>query len=461
MRKKKEKKKETLKSLEKKLENFKKNDIEKACNISKKMIDSYPNNILGYSSFLKLKTNNYEKYIVEDELKELKSLYDKAEENLNYTDGQNLKVEFEEYLYDIKEIENLKKIKKDISSKILLKKIYEYGVTALNQYINELKLYDEKGAKIRSVYDLINGLFLVSCMIYNIIFRNILLFITIPFGIFGVIIIYSFFEGFLKRINISKNDSEKNIFINQKNNLKDLKIKIQKLDELILFLKNSKKDSISKIPQNFFVNQEKLLESDESEIANTIFIALKQNNLTLFTSLIDKSTNLNPEDIYEIMKSFVENKDEKEKYSNDKIAAKKVLKNKLIYMKSIDKKVYALMFFLLLFSIGGILVIRNNFNELNLISFLVACIVGVFKLIIYNIDTGKHASVYETFSDCLLSVVFSMSLSYDLIYTSISKSIGYKYLFIQMPLLFLIISIGFVMLISLIKYKNYYKKISM
>ncbi len=113
----------------------------------------------------------------------------------------------------------------------------------------------------------------------------------------------------------------------------------------------------------------------------------------------------------------------------------------------------------LLISIFSIIVLINNFYELNLTAFVISIIIGGLSIIIYNIDTGKHASINDTFSDNLLSTVFNATLVYDLVYYKITNGLPIMYGFVQMPIIFILVFIGFVMLISLLKYRYLLKKL--
>ncbi len=80
-------------------------------------------------------------------------------------------------------------------------------------------------------------------------------------------------------------------------------------------------------------------------------------------------------------------------------------------------------------------------------------------MLIYNIKTGKHSSLIDTFNDNLLLTIFNSTLVYDLIYTSITNELKFTYGFIEIPLIFVLMFMGFAGLISLLKYKNLMNKL--
>ena len=99
------------------------------------------------------------------------------------------------------------------------------------------------------------------------------------------------------------------------------------------------------------------------------------------------------------------------------------------------------------------------FYEVNLTSFIIAVITGVISMFIYNINTGKHNTLSDTFGDNLLTTIFNASLIYDLVYFSIIGEIRFTYAIIEMPIIFILILIGFVMLASILKYNYLLKKL--
>lgn len=80
-------------------------------------------------------------------------------------------------------------------------------------------------------------------------------------------------------------------------------------------------------------------------------------------------------------------------------------------------------------------------------------------MLIYNVDTGKHASLSDTFNDNLLVTVFNSTIVYDLIYSKLNNGLSITYGFLQIPLTFILIFMGFVLLVSSIKYIYLLKKL--
>ena len=106
--------------------------------------------------------------------------------------------------------------------------VYKNKEEFINNILIKIKNYKPNGKRIQNVYDLINGLFLVSLLIFNLFNINLLLILTIPFGVYGLIIIYNFFDTNLNKENISKNDY--NVY---NNIIKSCKIKKEELEEEI------------------------------------------------------------------------------------------------------------------------------------------------------------------------------------------------------------------------------------
>jgi len=102
---------------------FSENRFLDAIEPSLKLIEGSPKNPSGYVSYIKAVTNNYNKYLKEEELKEVKKIYDEAYILLSKKEKDNLKNSFDDYLYDLKEVDNLKKIKKELTSKFFLRNL--------------------------------------------------------------------------------------------------------------------------------------------------------------------------------------------------------------------------------------------------------------------------------------------------------------------------------------------------
>ena len=188
--------KKTLKSLKEEAEEcFGREDYSLSLGICNQIKKDYPKNVYGYLGTIKSVTKNYKSYVSENELKELKEDYDKVVELAKKEDKEKIEKEYNEYLEDCSEVQNLKKVKKELVSKYFLTSLYEDSIAFINQNINTVNSYNLNGKKIVNGYDLIKGLFLLVCLIFNLININYLLFLTIPFGIYGVIIIYSFLSA--------------------------------------------------------------------------------------------------------------------------------------------------------------------------------------------------------------------------------------------------------------------------
>lgn len=440
------------------------NDLQydKAVESSKKMIDAYPNNIFGYTSYLKAATCNYNKYLSFDNLKEVKSVYNDAIKIANKAEKIELKKDFDDYLYDIKEVDNLNKIKTDIISKEFLKNLYSDYLTFINQNLNTISTYAKDGKKIKNGYDFIKGLFLFSCLIFNLTSINYLLILTIPFGIFGFINMYSFIEMnfFNKGKYKLEKDTLKSMMDNASLKVLHLKQEINKIEENLKFLKEQKLSSISKLPELFANDIKHFALNDENIIAAKINESLTSSDVVKFTLLLEENTNLKADDV--INKISLEYKNENDdllKYINNKVLEKKSNQASALLMKKIKPFNFFILAITLFISISSIIVIFNNFYELNLLAFISSLIVGILSMIIYNIDTGKHNSLSDTFGDNLLNTIFNATLTYDLIYSKINNGISATYGFLQIPITLILVLIGFVKLISIIKYINLSKKL--
>lgn len=205
--------KSSLKKLKEEINSYIENqDYSKSKEESLKFIQMNPNNSFGYISYIKSSTNNYNKYLDNEALKEVKRIYNDALEVLSKNEKASLKKDFDDYLYDIKETENLNKIKKEIITNEFLKIVNNEYLTFINQNLNTAKTYAKDGKRIKNIYDFIRGVFLFACLVYNLIYRNYMLVFTIPFGIFGFINIYSFFE--MNFFNKGKYKEDKRIYKN-------------------------------------------------------------------------------------------------------------------------------------------------------------------------------------------------------------------------------------------------------
>lgn len=448
----------TLKSLKEKADAcFEREDYSLSLNICEEIKSRYPKNPYGYLGVIRSKTNDYKKYVEDETLRELKKDVEKLLEVIKKDEREKIKKNFEEYSGDCHEVENLKKVKKEITSKQFLKLLHNDGISFINQNISVASSYNLSGKKIVNVYDLLKGLFLLTCLVFNLINRNHLLIITFPFGIFGIIIIYSFFNMnfFKKGKGISEKKYLDKIVLDANKKINNLKKEAEKIEENIMFLKEQKKGIITKIPEVFNFQIADLKKDDEDIIASEILENLSSNNIAGFTYLIDENTNLKaPDVLLKLKPSLKEENSDLTKFINDKLLEKKNGQNEVLLMKKIKPYNYFIIGMLLMISISSIIVIIKNFYEINLTSFIFAIITGTVSTLIYNIKTGKHNSLMDTFNDNLLLCVFNSSLVYDLVYMSITNELKFTYGFIEIPIIFILIFMGLVGIISLLKYKN-------
>ncbi len=454
--------KKTLKSLKEEAEEcFEIEDYSLSLGVCNQIKKEYPKNVYGYLGTIKSVTKNYKSYVSENELKELKEDYDKAIELAKKEDKEKIEKEYNEYLEDCSEVQNLKKVKKELVSKYFLTSLYEDSIAFINQNINTVNSYNLNGKKIVNGYDLIKGLFLLVCLIFNLININYLLFLTIPFGIYGVIIIYSFLSANLFGTDKlkSEKDHAKKIIDEAMEKIESIKEDIEKNNETINFLLEQKSNTILKIPESFSEDIKDITNQNESEIAKDILNELSNNNISGFTYLIDENTNLSVDDVLLKIRPQVKEDGNLTNFINNKSTEKKNSQNEFILMRKIKPYNYFIILIFLIISILSIIVIKNNFYELNFISFVFASITGVISTIIYNINTGKHSALIDTFNDNLTSCVFNATLVYDLIYMSITNELKLTYGFIEIPIIFILIFMGFVSVISLLKYKNLMKRL--
>jgi len=415
-----------------------------------KFIDDFSDNFYGYYYYIKAYTNNYSKYYDFDSLRDVKKNYEiSLDLNGSKGDKEQLKVEFNEYLNDIKEVDNLYRIKKEIIGKIFLRHVYEINLNIIKENLVELSnSSDKKRFRVRYLYDLINGVFLLFCLIFNLFYRNYLLILTVPFGIFGLINIYSFFDNNFILDKKNKRIINNNSFdLDIKAKIEDINKEIKKIDEQLNFLYKQKSRTIINIPESFKEYIYKYIENDEINYANDLKELYIQNNMIYLNSALEENTNLT----VDVLTNKLE-------ILND-INYTSVNKNESLYMKKLNSKNTLVLIIILLFSLLCIYVLIKNFYELNFIAFIIAIIIGIINVFLYNIKRCKHANIYQTFSDVLISTVFNCSLIYDLIYGYITNNLKLTYGLFQIPIIFLFISSGFVMLVCIYKYKKLYKKI--
>ena len=449
----------TLKSLiEKEEELINSKDYKSALSTANLIVSKFPKNAYGYKSLLKIKTNNFEKYVNQVELKEIKKYYEMAFNLSKKNDKVHLKESFDSYLYDLKEVDNLSKIKKEIISKEILKKIDNDSLTLINQDLNTISSYDLSGKKIKNIYDFINGIILISFLIYNIFNPNFLLIITIPFGIFGLITIYSFIDSNLISNRKNNKSSTFNDMVNiSKQNLDMLKEDIKKNEDMILFYKNQKLNSISKIPESFKSDISYLTLDNEQMEANLIIDSLARLDVVKFSYLLESKSSLKTEEINLKINSLKDVSNKLTLFINDKQIKKKSNINEALLMKDVKPINSVALVITLLISLTSSVVIFTNFFEVNIRALLISLLIGILTSFIYNVDTGKHKSLSEMFSDNLLSTIFNATIMYDLIYYKLYNQLSITYGFLQIPITICLILIGYVMLISLLKYKHLLK----
>lgn len=453
----------TLKKLKEEIEScFSNENYDDAKEFCEKVMKLFPKNSYGYISYVKALTNNYNKYLKQDELKEVKRVFDSAYELSSKNEKTSLKQTFDDYLYDLKEVENLRKIKKDIISKEFMKNVYNDSLAFINQNLSVALKYGNNGTKIKNGYDFIKGLFFLCLLLYNLTNFNYLLILTIPFGIFGIITMYSFIEMnfFGKGKYKLQKDTYQKVVNNASEKVLNLKQEIKKINENLEFLKSQKASSISKIPELFLNDIMDLTSNDEKKIADQISAAFTEKDAVKFSYLLENNTNLNVDEITNFIKQETDPKDDELlKYVNSKISEKKSNQSEATFMKKIKPINVVGLVIAMFISVFSIIVLINNFYEMRFNAFAIASVIGVLSMLIYNIDTGKHASFNDTFGDNLLSTVFNATLVYDLVYYKVTNELPVMYGFVQVPIIFVLVFIGFVMLISLLKYKHLLKKL--
>ena len=448
----------TLKKLKEELSSREENsDYDTSLSLCNKIIDFYPNNKIGYVKKIEVLTNNYKRYLDKESINDLKQIYDKAYKFSNKKEKEVLSRKFNDYLDDISEVNNLNNQRKEIVSNLVTIKLNNYIIENINANINSLKRYSFSGKRITNIYDLINGIFYLAFMIVNLMYRNYLLFLTIPFGIFGIIVIYSFIN-----MNLLKKEEslgEKSIFkatiLNLENTINELKEEIDKKEKTLLSNILIKKDILLKIPTSFLENLSDVTDDNEEMVASNIIDKLSSNNIVLFTLMINEETNLNIDDI---LKKIDISKDEKNVFSKLfelKYFKNKIKQNKVIFTKKVKTFNYFVITLLLILSILSCIIALRTPSDIYLRGFIISLIIGFVTMFTYNINTGKHNVLSDTIGDNLIMTVFNSSLCYNLIYEANFNYLKFTYGFILVPLLFILTLIGFVSAISLLKYNNY------
>lgn len=448
------KKKKTIKKLKEEISFFNdRNEKDKVLDVCLEAMKLYPNNEFGYTTYIMTKTNNYNSYIEDSEIKDVKKIFEKLYEVSSKKDKNTVKDKFDEYVQDCKEVNNLKKIKKTLTSKYFLKRVYEESIKLVNKNVKIARKHYKNGIKIRGVYDLIKGILFAACLIFNLINRNILLIFTIPFGAFGIINIYSFIDNnFVKKDKTdTKNEEKKQIIEKGKNTILEYEDEIKKLDDMILFLSSQKNNCKNKIPNTFMEKIEYELEDNEDNISKKLMKDLKNNNYYRIEEYTDITNEQFKEQIYPDISNKAETIFE---YLNQKNDIKNIFK-----MKNISIFSYISLIIFCFISAMSFIIIIKNFYELNLLSFVLANVSGLISILTYNIETGKHSTLADTFGDNLLICVFKSSLVYDLIYSYITNEVNFTYGFLEIPIIFVFLYIGPSLLISILKYKHLYNKV--
>lgn len=448
------KKKKTIKKLKEEISFFNdRNEKDKVLDVCLEAMKLYPNNEFGYITYIMTKTNNYNSYIEDSEIKDVKKIFEKLYEVSSKKDKNTVKDKFDEYVQDCKEVNNLKKIKKTLTSKYFLKRVYEESIKLVNKNVKIARKHYKNGIKIRGVYDLIKGILFAACLIFNLINRNILLIFTIPFGAFGIINIYSFIDNnFVKKDKTdTKNEEKKQIIEKGKNTILEYEDEIKKLDDMILFLSSQKNSCKNKIPNTFMEEIEYELEDNEDNISKKLMKDLKNNKYYRIEEYTDITNEQFKEQIYPDISNKAETIFE---YLNQKNDIKNIFK-----MKNISIFSYISLIIFCFISAMSFIIIIKNFYELNLLSFVLANVSGLISILTYNIETGKHSTLADTFGDNLLICVFKSSLVYDLIYSYITNEVNFTYGFLEIPIIFVFLYIGPSLLISILKYKHLYNKV--
>ena len=233
-----------------------------------------------------------------------------------------------------------------------------------------------------------------------------------------------------------------------------------KYDGGIDFLNEQKSSSINKLPYTFIEDLDDIINNDEKVIADGLIDLFLENDIVKFNLALESKTNLKSSDIIEKLEKSLKNDDEEVfGYINNKIIEKKNKQDEALLMKKIKTSDIIISIILLIVSIFSLSIIINNFYELNIYSFIFGLIVGVLSILFYNIDTGKHNCLSDTFIDNIIGTIFNSSLIYILIYDTRVSDISFVYGFMQIPITFCLIFVGFSYFISLLKYNNLFKKL--
>ena len=439
--------KKTLKELKKELEHSNnEEDYSKSLLICEEIIDNFSKNSYGYISKIKVITQNYKKYLNEDKLNQIKKIYDKVINLIPKKDIKKFEEEYDRYLDDCREVENYKKLKIKIISKKLTKEIINSKINIID---NEIKLLENTSVKKHKINTFIHGIFLILCFIYNIFNPNYLLFLTIPFGVFGIISVITYVNSIIDKRKFINKIKNKEKLLEDKNELEDEALKC---NSDIKFNEELINENLSKIP-SCFTNYVLSMFEEDSKIINNIILSIKDNDIVTFNYLIDKYTDLKKDEASYYSSLLKEEDTELYKYitKNNKIL------NTSLNMKKIKLYNYILLSLFIILSIFCSIILHYNFYEINNIAFIISIIVGTLTIIVYDISYKSH-TLTDAVNDTLLTTIFNSVLVYNLIYMSITKEFNISYGFIEIPIIFLLVLIGPTYLVVMIKYLIMCKK---
>lgn len=437
--------KKTLKELKKELEEYEsEGDYSKSLTLCNDIIKIFPKNSYGYIKKIKISTMYFKKYLSEVELKALKDVYNKATNLISKKEKKKFKEEYERYIDDCNEVENYKKIKNKVITKKLIKEISNNKINIID---NKIKLLENTNIKKHKINTFMHGLFLILCLIYNIMNPNYLLFLTIPFGVFGIISVLTYITSILDEKRFKNKINDKENLIKNKNKLTE---DVKKCDLDISFNEDIINETLSKIPSCFIEDVLSMFE-DDNKIINNIILSMKDSDVVTLNYLIDKYTELEDKEINYYLSLLNEEDEEFFKYINKNNNYKNS-----INMKKIKLYNYILLCLFIVLSVFSLIILYNNFYEINNIAFLFSTLIGIITLIIYDISE-KSQSLTDAVNDTLLNTIFNSTLAYNLIYISITNELNISYGFIEIPIIFLLIFVGPIYLVSLFKYSILFK----
>ncbi|MEG2621176.1 MAG: hypothetical protein RSA10_03745 [Bacilli bacterium] len=413
------------------------------------------------NGLLRSKTNDYNKYVEKDCFKELKGLFENAFVEITTSE----KTKYDEYKDDCGQVDILKQKKLEIIKKRFLINVYEAEIKNENENLNMAYEYGPDGNKVRHVGDLIIGMFFFLCFIYNLFNIGILLLITIPFGIFGFITMYKFFEtNYFKKGSVNLNS----IKYSKALELSVLKIveakkQIKKQNEEALLVIQQKKDALSKIPTFFEKDIKEYVLDNEIDEANKMFKFLNNDgDENVFNNL-----SFSDIDASHLKKEHIERESSPlYVYINNIIKEKKRKYHNLSAMKNISSlEIFQISFAILISFLGMFVFFNKNigsfyvFEDVRIEAFLISFIVGIITPFLYNINTGNHLKLSATYFDNLCCSVFGAMLTFWLVTQDITGKLNFFYHFIVMSIVMGFCLSGVVMIASTIKYVRLLKKI--